>query len=298
MTGFRDVLAARRWQITTAPNEGTTEQRRSAAAVVERMDQDLRYAMEEAYLLVSQALASEFFTLGADSDKLGAARILNLLTANFVRDIESLTARMRQETDRAMIFGFVETARERARTFCRRVETLADYCDAATSAAEEVDAVAVDGGEMIRALIEGFRPQAELYNVLLAVSVSPDAAMIRVKSARLRRIVTTVVENALQFNRDGGIVQVAMQRHGVGQVAIEITDSGLGMDDDEIRRIEKPFVFSGDDKEHYGLSLALAARLARLSGGRLEVKTQRGVGTRLHVLLPIAMADSRLGRVA
>lgn len=286
LTGFRDVLSARRWQITTAREGGSTEERRDMAAVIERLDQDLRFAMEEACLIVAQTVGSDLFTLGAESDRLGAARRLNQLVGRLVRDLDNLTGRLRVETDVDMILGFVETARDKTHTFCRKVETVSEYCTALTAAADTRE-VATDLRAAVREVVDSFRSQASVYNVLMATAITPDVGTAAVASGVLRRILKVVIENAIVFNRDGGVVQIAVSRER-DMLAIEITDSGIGMSDAEIALVEDPFRTPEDGRETFGLSLALVSRLMRQGGGELLIRSEKGVGTRVTARLPAA----------
>ncbi|MBH0238238.1 ammonium transporter [Methylobrevis albus] len=286
LTGFRDVLSARRWQLTTAREGGSTEERRDMAAVIERLDQDLRFAMEEACLIVSQTVGSDLFTLGAEGDRLGAARRLNQLVGRLVRDLDSLTARLRLETDVDMILGFVETARDKTHTFCRKVETVSDYCAALTST-EDTREVATDLRAAVREVVDSFRSQASVYNVLMATEIAPDVGAAGVAASVLRRVLKVVIENAIVFNRDGGVVQIAVSRDHA-MATIEVTDSGIGMSDAEIALVEDPFRTPEDGRETFGLSLALVSRLMRQAGGELVIRSEKGVGTRVTARLPTA----------
>jgi len=289
VTGFRDVLAARRWQITTAVGDVSTAERQITAATIEQLDQQLRHATEEAYVHVSQIVGSDLFTLGKDADKLGAARVLNALTRQLVSDVDSLTRRLRQETDTAALFGLVETARERARTFCRKTETLIDYCDS-LAGEDDGDGFSSDLGATIRATAEGFEPQARLFNVLLSTTVTPGLGAVAIQPARLRKLLRVLVENAIQFNRDGGIVQITAGPGEPGYVVAEVIDSGIGLDDREIERVGRPFAALDADRSHPGLSLPMARLFAERAGGRLDIRSEKGVGTRIIVTLPLSGA--------
>lgn len=103
----------------------------------------------------------------------------------------------------------------------------------------------------------------------------------------VRRVVTSLLSNALLYTPEGGKVEVAL-REEVGTVAIAITDSGSGFSQSEMkslgkafRRFERVGVSTGT-----GLGLAIAMALARRMGGALRLQPARGGGTSAELRLP------------
>jgi signal transduction histidine kinase len=76
---------------------------------------------------------------------------------------------------------------------------------------------------------------------------------------------------------------------GLGRtVVVEVSDTGVGMDADDLARIFEPYFST--KATGTGLGLTIAKRNVELIGGTIEVRSQRGVGTTVVITLPL---DSR-----
>lgn len=134
-----------------------------------------------------------------------------------------------------------------------------------------------------------FAPAAEAKGLVLAVAVAPDVPeRYRGDGERIRRILGTLVENAVKFTENGRI-EVALAREG-DTVVFRVSDTGIGMDDAKLDRLFRPFV-QGDGtstRQHsgMGLSLALAERFALLMGGTIEAQSALGHGSIFTLRLP------------
>lgn len=112
---------------------------------------------------------------------------------------------------------------------------------------------------------------------------------------RLRQALFNLVGNAVKFT-DAGSVRLEITalprgREGTLHVLFSVIDTGIGIPDDQIERICRPFV-QGDATfarrhEGAGLGLTVALRLVGLMNGVLSVESEPGQGTSVHVSLPL-----------
>jgi signal transduction histidine kinase len=105
-----------------------------------------------------------------------------------------------------------------------------------------------------------------------------------------RQILVNLLGNALKFTDKGG-VRVAVSKSAT-EVRIDITDTGIGIAEEELARLFLPFaqVDTGLTRRHggTGLGLYISRRLATLLGGRIEVNSTLGIGSTFSVVLPLA----------
>jgi len=97
-----------------------------------------------------------------------------------------------------------------------------------------------------------------------------------------------LASNAIAFAPPGGRVLIAARRRGAS-IRIEVRDNGPGIAAIHQQRIFEEFVQlhdEGERREGYGLGLAIAARLARVLGTRIEVRSEPGRGSRFWFDLP------------
>ncbi len=89
--------------------------------------------------------------------------------------------------------------------------------------------------------------------------------------------------NATEAIVDDGVINIETKRNGY-ETIIKISDSGVGIADDRINKIFRPF-FSQKEQGH-GLGLAMVKKAIILHQGRIEVKSEEGVGSQFIITLP------------
>ena len=100
---------------------------------------------------------------------------------------------------------------------------------------------------------------------------------------RVLQIISNLLANAFRWTPDGGRVDLALSAEN-GTVAVDVADSGPGIRDEERERIFRPF-WSGDTTGT-GLGLPIARELALALGGRIELESEPGKGSRFRLVLP------------
>ncbi|NJC34612.1 putative PEP-CTERM system histidine kinase [Sphingomonas jejuensis] len=114
--------------------------------------------------------------------------------------------------------------------------------------------------------------------------------------ARLEQILGHLVQNAIDASRAGEPVTIRLRRAGV-DVAVEVIDTGCGMSAEFIRsQLFRPFASTKDGG--FGIGAFEARSLAASMGGRIEVDSRDGEGSRFTLLLPQAAADTLIRKAA
>lgn len=106
-----------------------------------------------------------------------------------------------------------------------------------------------------------------------------------------RRILDNLISNSLKYSPPGGEVTVSATQTGE-TVALCVSDTGSGMDADDLARITEPFAQgqNAKGKAGLGLGLALVRRLAELQGGKMQISSTLGQGTVVTITLPATAA--------
>src|SRR5205823_4704587 len=111
---------------------------------------------------------------------------------------------------------------------------------------------------------------------------------------RLKQILLNLLANAVKYNRDEGSVTVTLKPVN-GRARIRVTDTGLGIAQDQLPKLFTPFERLGADAtgvEGTGLGLTLALRLTEAMGGTMGVESQPWIGSTFWVELPLAQAPA------
>ena len=105
---------------------------------------------------------------------------------------------------------------------------------------------------------------------------------------RVLQIISNLLSNAFRWTPDGGKVELELGAAN-GSISVAVDDNGPGVPAAERDRIFRPF-WTRDDSGT-GLGLAIAHELAAALGGRIELDTQPGEGSRFELVLPSARRD-------
>ena len=139
--------------------------------------------------------------------------------------------------------------------------------------------------ENIRLIILSFEPLAKQkrQNLVVRVRVKKEVSLI---SGSLEKIIANVVENAIKFTPKLGTIKVsAVQDTKV--LKITVVDDGEGIDDNQQHKVFERFARGNKDAEGSGVGLATVKTLVELNQGKISLQSQKGMGTKVTVTLPI-----------
>jgi signal transduction histidine kinase len=101
---------------------------------------------------------------------------------------------------------------------------------------------------------------------------------------RVLQIISNLLSNAFRWTPEGGRVSLALDSAN-GSVSVVVSDSGPGVSPEERERIFRPFW--SRDGSGTGLGLAIARELAVALGGRIDLRSEPGLGARFELILPL-----------
>jgi PAS domain S-box-containing protein len=180
----------------------------------------------------------------------------------------------------------LEIVRRNAELEARLIDDLLDVTRVATGKvqlAPEPVSLAVALGHVL----EMFREEAAEKRVALEAAPVDPTATVRADPARLRQVLWNIVKNAIKFTPAGGRVELRTRRLDDGRIAIEVSDTGVGIDPAAMARIFRPFEQVGHVSGGLGLGLAISSALVAAHGGRLTAESEGlGRGATFRVELP------------
>ncbi|PZW41883.1 PAS domain S-box-containing protein [Humitalea rosea] len=152
-------------------------------------------------------------------------------------------------------------------------------------------AARLDVYSALQAVARVARSQAAEAGLTLALDLPPGLPRILADEKRLRQVLQGLLTNAVKFTESGGTVTLAAAMAGP-DLAITISDTGIGIAPEDLARAFEPFVqlettlarrFGGS-----GLGLHLARTLSRAMGFDLRLQSQPGQGTLAILTIPAA----------
>ena len=116
-------------------------------------------------------------------------------------------------------------------------------------------------------------------------------AIVHADPARMRQIVWNLVRNAIQASKPGDVVDVTVEHRDAAEIALSVTDRGLGIASESTDRIFD--VFFTTRSHGAGIGLAVVKRIADDHGFRIEVECNERRGTTFQVRIPLSTPELR-----
>ena len=144
----------------------------------------------------------------------------------------------------------------------------------------------------VRAAVDTVRASAASRKIDLQTNLSPTPLVIMGEPVRLQQIAWNLISNAIKFTESGGSVRVVTERDD-SSARLTVEDTGVGIAADFLPHVFDRFrqADGSTSRVHggLGLGLAIANALAKMHGGRLEVKSD-GVGHGSRFTLSVGIA--------
>ena len=124
---------------------------------------------------------------------------------------------------------------------------------------------------------EAFQPLAASREVTLNSDLPEEPFSAYVDASRIRQVLQNLLVNALGYTREGGEVNVSLERSGVGYALISVRDNGRGIGPEDLDRVFDRFYKSNDSRSRNepgaGLGLAICKALVENHGGNINVES-------------------------
>jgi heavy metal sensor kinase len=152
----------------------------------------------------------------------------------------------------------------------------------------QLDYQSVDLAEITRGAIEMVCPLTNDKN--LPIVFNEQSAPLLGDRLRLQQVALNLLSNAIAFSKPGDEIRVSVGCAG-DEVFLEVTDSGIGIDEDALPRVWERFyrvdqARTLQDGSGTGLGLSLVGEFVRLHGGRVKLRSRPLEGTTVRVVIP------------
>jgi signal transduction histidine kinase len=145
------------------------------------------------------------------------------------------------------------------------------------------------------------RSLTEKKNIDLETDIETDLPKLRQDQAKLQQIVNNLLSNAIKFTPEGGRIVVTARRDTIGDLILQVADTGVGVAEEDRTRIFEKFrqgqsvTPAGDaltrEYSGTGLGLSIVKELCRLLGGEISLESELGKGSIFTVRLPWTLSE-------
>ena len=126
--------------------------------------------------------------------------------------------------------------------------------------------------------------------VELQIETADDLPLVAGDAGQLQQAVIALATNAIDAMPDGGVLKIASRKNG-DSVLVEVSDTGVGIPQQNITKIFEPFFTTKEIGKGTGLGLAVCYGILTEHEGHLDVQSTPGVGTTFTISLPAINSD-------
>jgi signal transduction histidine kinase len=123
--------------------------------------------------------------------------------------------------------------------------------------------------------------------IRLARTFDTEELWVLVDVDQMTKALSNLVRNGIDSIGDAGLVEVTVNRHGFEWVQVIVRDTGVGIHPNEFERIFEPFYTTKTGMRGVGLGLAIARKFIEANGGRIDVESEVGKGSRFITWIPL-----------
>ena len=143
--------------------------------------------------------------------------------------------------------------------------------------------------QFLKAIVFSFESMAERNAINFNTNFPSDIDYAFFDKDKLEKIVSNLITNAIKFTPANGTVTVGVVGK-VGWIHIEVTDTGKGIRNHDLKRIfDRFYRVEGSEEKGSGIGLALTKELVEFHNGQINVSSTLGVGTTFKIKLPISL---------
>ncbi len=132
---------------------------------------------------------------------------------------------------------------------------------------------------------------ADFHDIVIVKKFGLDIPELFMDASQIEQVLVNMLVNASQAMPDGGSIEITTElRPSSGIVAIQVTDTGVGIPDHNLEKLFDPF-FTTKGHKGTGLGLSVSFGIIESHGGQIQVGSRVGEGTTFTIELPLTLTE-------
>ena len=150
---------------------------------------------------------------------------------------------------------------------------------------------------LLDGISDNFRRKANAKALMFEYGCEGCGVTVKGDADKLEQVIDNILSNAVKFTNAGMVGFKAV--YGGENLVVEISDTGIGMDEETLGRVFRPFERAAQDvnSDGFGLGLAITDRLVKAFGGSIDAESELGKGSIFRLKLPLAETDDEVAAV-
>ncbi|MEJ2397577.1 MAG: ATP-binding protein, partial [Gammaproteobacteria bacterium] len=149
-----------------------------------------------------------------------------------------------------------------------------------------------DMSGLIEDTLDLLRHRIESAEIRMITDLEP-RLMIVADANQVQQVLVNVILNAVQASSTNGTIQIKSYKD-IDYVAVEITDTGTGIEQRNMAKVFDPFFTTKAEGEGTGLGLSVSYGIVKHHGGTIYMKNNKGKGLRVVILLPFQVPSEKI----
>lgn len=154
----------------------------------------------------------------------------------------------------------------------------------------ELNETLVNVNKVISTCLDLTKPRVDQAGLTLIDLTPQNLPSLVAEEVAIKQMLLNLLSNAIKFTPSGGRITISGELENSGRLRLSVTDTGVGLSDDEIQKATSPFgVLDGrlnKETSGIGMGLSLIHALLKLHNGKLEIVSQKGIGTTASLVFP------------
>lgn len=191
------------------------------------------------------------------------------MLANISKIIADETKRLRILVEQVLVFSMFDSARL------------------------QLNMAEVDANATVESVANTFKIKVEKYGGDITVKADAEKPMVVVDAVHFTNVLFTILDNAVKYRREDVAPELGIVTANVaGAVEIRLSDNGIGIRREDLKRIFERFYRVGTGNRHdvkgFGIGLAYVREVVQRFDGHISVESEPGKGTTFIITLPVA----------
>lgn len=199
-----------------------------------------------------------------------------------------------QEQDKEKL-KYISTIKKSGESLIEIINDILDFAKI-ESGKLSVDKIVINPHEEFDNIGSLFFAKAEDMKLHFHLYIDPHLPKaILIDGLRVRQVLTNLLSNAMKFTKSDGVVSLEIRfNHIDSTLFFSVKDSGIGIAEENQAKVFEAFTQEEDSTSRKyggtGLGLSISVKLVELMGGKIELKSQLGIGSEFYFTLPIEVS--------